>query len=425
LLAPSKNLTREVTSNGRRFNPVVFIVASLAAAVLLLSLVAIPQWLSRQARWESLRAHVAEIGELAASVVDGDLHRRLLDPANYTDALYKQALAPLVRFHSADPNIFYVYTMANLSDGLHFILDTATSPDLKTSHKLEASPYMEGFELRKEYEDGWLDQIASGKTYVTPTFEQDDYGNFLPAHTPIFDSQRRYSGFVGVDFDLEYYFAQEAKFRDIAIGSLIAASVLALMIGYGIERYYSAIQGRMQALYESSTHDNLTGLHNRRGAMDTVTKLLARRAKSYAALLIDIDGLKLINDMRGHATGDAIIVIIAEAIRESIREGDECARIGGDEFFVFATDCTTDDAMAMGQRILDKLARPSLPLSGAHASVSIGVVVLDGADAEFNRMYRDADHALYQARYEGRSRIGLFVPDVADTMETPAPAFTA
>jgi diguanylate cyclase (GGDEF)-like protein len=416
---------RSPAANGRRFNLVVFVVASLAAAVLLLSLVAIPQWLSRQARWESLRSHVAEIGELAASAVDGDLHRRLLDPANYTDALYKQALAPLVRFHSADPNIFYVYTMANLGDGLHFILDTATSPDLKTGRKLEASPYMEPFELRKEYEDDWLDQIASGKTYVTPTFEQDDYGDFLTAHTPIYDSQGRYSGFAGVDFDLEYYFAQEAKFRDIAIGSLIAASVLALMIGYGIERYYSAIQSRMRALYESSTHDSLTGLHNRRGAMDTVTRLLARRAKSYAALLIDIDGLKLINDMRGHATGDAIIAIIAEAVRESIRDGDECARIGGDEFFVFAADCTTDEAMAIGQRILDKLSRPSLPLSGAHASVSIGVVVLDGADAEFNRMYRDADHALYQARYEGRSRIGLFVPDVADTMESPAPAFTA
>ena len=158
--------------------------------------------------------------------------------------------------------------------------------------------------------------------------------------------------------------------------------------------------------------------------MDTVKRLLARRAKSYAALLIDIDGLKLINDMRGHATGDAIIAIIAEAIRASIREGDECARIGGDEFFVFAAGCTTEEAMAIGQRIIDKLAKPSLPLYGAKASVSIGVVVLDGADAEFNRMYRDADHALYQARYEGKSRIGLFVPSVDDTMESPAPAFT-
>jgi diguanylate cyclase (GGDEF)-like protein len=401
----------------------VFTVASLVAAVVLVSLVAIPQWLSKQARWESLRSHVAEIGEVAASVIDGDLHRRLLDPKNYSQALYTEALKPLVRFHSADPSIFYVYTMANLSDGVHFILDTAASPDLKTSHKLQASPYMEKFELRKEYEDDWLEQIASGKTYVTPNFEEDDYGDFLTAHTPIYDSQGRYSGFVGVDFDLEYYFAQEARFRDIAVGSLIAALLLALAIGYGVALYYSATQSRMEALYESSTRDGLTGLHNRIGAIDGVKRLLARRAKSYAALLIDIDGLKIINDTRGHATGDAVIALTAEAIRESIREGDECARLGGDEFFVFAADCDTDEAMAIAKRVIDKLSRPTMPMVGATASVSIGVVVLDGRDAEFSRMYRDADHALYQARYEGKSRIGLFEPDAAAATPNESPAF--
>jgi hypothetical protein len=106
--------------------------------------------------WGSLRSHVGEIGQLAASVINGDLHRRLLDRANYTEALYEEALAPLVRFHSADPNIFYVYTMASLNDGLHFILDTATSPDLKTTRKLEASLY-------GAIEHDWLEQIASGK----------------------------------------------------------------------------------------------------------------------------------------------------------------------------------------------------------------------------------------------------------------------
>jgi hypothetical protein len=165
--------------------------------------------------------------QLAANVINGDLHRRLLDRANYPEALYKEALALLVLFHSADPNIFYVYTMANLSDGLHFILNTATFPDLKTAHKLEALPYMEPFELRKEYEDDWLEQIASGKTYVTPTFEEDDYiRRSMTARAGI-------AVFVGIDFDLEYYVAQEAKFRDIVIGSLIAASVLALMVGRG------------------------------------------------------------------------------------------------------------------------------------------------------------------------------------------------
>jgi diguanylate cyclase (GGDEF)-like protein len=122
----------------------------------------------------------------------------------------------------------------------------------------------------------------------------------------------------------------------------------------------------------------------------------------------------MINDMRGHATGDAIIAIIADAIRDSICEGDECARIGDDKFFVFAADCTTNEAMAIGRRILDNLAKPTLPLSRAHASVSIGVVVFGGAEAEFNRMYyRDADHALYQARCEGKAALACLSPMLA------------
>ena len=112
--------------------------------------------------------------------------------------------------------LFYVYTMA-VQDGVpRFVLDTAASSDLRTEHKLRASGYMQPFELRHEYEDGWLDQIASGKTYVTPTYEHDDYGYFLTVHAPIYDSQHRYSGFVGVDFDMDYYLAEEARFRPAA-----------------------------------------------------------------------------------------------------------------------------------------------------------------------------------------------------------------
>lgn len=423
MLAPTREKQPKPAATGRRVDPIVFAVAGLVAAVILVSLVAIPQYLSRQARWDALRSHVGEIAKLAASIVDGDLHRQLLDPKNYSEELYKRALAPLVRFHSADHDIFYLYTMVERNGVAYFVLDTAASPDLKTDRKLEASGYMERFDVRPEYNDDWVEQIAAGKTYVNPGFEEDDYGTFLTGDSPIYDSEGRYSGFAGVDFDLEYYFAQEARFRDIAIGSLIAALLLAVAIGYGVALYYAAMKSRMEALYDSSTRDGLTGLRNRLGAIDGVKRLLAQRADSYAALLIDIDGLKLINDTKGHATGDAVIALTAEAIRESIREGDECARLGGDEFFVFAADCDTKEAMAMAQRILDKLSKPSMPMVGATASVSIGVVVLDGRDAEFSRMYRDADHALYQARYEGKSRIGLFEPEAASVTPNGSPAF--
>jgi diguanylate cyclase (GGDEF)-like protein len=382
----------------------------LGAAFVLVTMVAIPQWLSKQARWEALRSHVGEIGEVAASVVDGDLHRKLLDPANYSDELYARALSPLVRFHSADPNIFYLYTMVDRGGITYFVLDTAASPDLRTEHKLTASAYMERFEIRKEYNDDWLQQIAAGKTYVNPTFEHDDYGDFLTAHAPIYDSNGRYSGFVGVDFDLQYYFAQETRFRAIATGSVVAALIVALLIGYLVASYYTAIRHRMQQLYDSSIRDSLTGLLNRRGAIDAVGKSLTRHQARNAMLIVDVDNLKMINDLRGHATGDAVIALTAEAVRESIRTGDECARFGGDEFLIFAPDCDVDEATKIANRIIGRLSGQSIALAGAKFTVSIGIAVHDGVHADFGRMYRNADAALYQARSEGKSRIGVFEP---------------
>ena len=99
-----------------------------------------------------------------------------------------------------------------------------------------------------------------------------------------------------------------------------------MVIGYLVALYYSAMQGRMQQLYDISIRDSLTGLLNRRGAIDTIGKSLARHQASNAMLLVDIDNLKMINDLRGHATGDAVIALTAEAVRESIRAGDLYAR---------------------------------------------------------------------------------------------------
>jgi diguanylate cyclase (GGDEF)-like protein len=370
--------------------------------------VAIPQLLSKQARWEALRAHVGETGQLAASVVDGDLHRRLIDPANYSDALYAEALKPLVRFHSADPNIHYLYTMVDRDGVAYFVLDTAGAPDLKTDRKLEKSAYMERFDVDPQYADDWLQQLAAGKTYVNPTFEKDDYGTFLTATSPIYDREGRYSGFIGVDFDLDYYFALESRFRTIAIGSMIVALLGSLVIGYVVSQYHATIARRMQELYDSSIRDNLTGLLNRRGAISTIGRSLAEGASSYAMLLVDVDNLKLINDLQGQTTGDAVLARIAAVLRDTIGKDDKCARFGGDEFLVLSPNCDAERAMTLAKEILARLSGLDMPLAGVTFRVSIGISVHDGATAEFATMYADADAALHFVRSEGKTRIGIF-----------------
>jgi diguanylate cyclase (GGDEF)-like protein len=413
---PKDRKSRRSTESGRRFDPRIFVIASLVAAAILGSIVAVPQWLSKQARWEALRANVGDIAGLAASVIDGDLHHKLLDAANYSDELYQRALKPLVRFHSADPEIHYLYTMVERNGKTFFVLDTAASPDLITERQLEASTYMEPFEIRAEYDNGWTEEVASGKTYVTPTFETDDYGTFLTAHAPIYDSQGRYSGFVGVDFDTQYYLNREARFRSIAIATLGVALLLALAIGYVVAVYQSAIGSRLQELYESSIRDSLTGMLNRRGAMHVIKKALEGHPGPSAMLLVDIDNLKMINDLRGHSTGDAVIARTSEAIRKSLRRGDESARLG-DEFLIYAPDCDTDSAVAIAQAILKRLARHGMPLAGAPFSVSIGIAVHEGPGADFARMHRNADHALHQAKAEGRSPVVMFDPSAAAPLQ--------
>lgn len=372
----------------------------------MVTIVAVPQWLAQQARLEVLRLHVAEIAQLAATTVDGDLHRELLEPAQFTTERYEQALAPLVRFHSAIPDAFYVYTMTEREGATYFVLDTANSQDLASGRMLRASGYMERFELRDEYASDWLEQIAAGRTWVTPTFQVDDYGYFLTGHSPIRDSQGRYSGFVGVDFDLGYYMAQEERFRAIGIGSLVAVLAASLLIGFLVARYHFDLHHQMQLHYHSSIRDELTGLLNRRGALEAVTRSLPRPSASHAALLIDIDGLKTINDTLGHAAGDAVISRLAATIRESVRNDDIAARIGGDEFLIVAPDCNVETAQLIARHILDRFASPDSGLPAS--SVSVGISLETGKEADFDGMYRRADEALYRAKSLGKNRSAVY-----------------
>ena len=390
----------------RRFTPRTFWTVGLAAIVVLGAIVAIPQWLSKQARLEVLRSHVGAVARLAASVVDGDLHRQLLDPANKTPELYARTLEPLVRFHAAYPDIFYVYTMVDRGGQSYFIVDTAAESErLKSPHMLVPSEYMESFkQIDAEPDPDWLQQIAAGKTYVYPTFQLDKYGTFLSGHAPIYDSQGRYSGFVGVDFDLQYYLVQEASFRAISIGTLTGAVLLALMIGFVAARYHFDLNDRIEHQYRASIRDELTNLLNRRGALTAVTEALSVRASTYATILVDVDDLKGINDNYGHVFGDELLVSVAEAITQSVRASDICARFGGDEFLIFAAGCDLDAATEIARRILSKVHVKRQTLERAAFGVSIGIDVAPLSDAAFEAMYRRADQALYKAKGAGRNR---------------------
>lgn len=394
-----------------------FLISTLLALLVLGAVVVVPQWLSKQARFDVLRAHIAEVAQMTAAVVDGELQHQLSEPGNYSEELYRRALAPLVRLHSATPSIFYVYTMTERDGMVYFVLDTATSPALKTPHQLKASPYMEPFKISDEYADDWLEQLRAGKTYVGPEYQHDSYGYFLSGHTPIYDSQGHYSGFVGVDFDLNYFVANERQFRWITVGSFIAAVLLALVIGILVGRHYFQIERRIDFHRNESLRDELTSLLNRRGALREVEQWLMKESGFHSLMLIDMDDFKYINDNYGHATGDHVLIRVAEVISQSVRASDIVARLGGDEFMVFAPNSDNQIAAGIAERIIESLNSGNEEFSESRFSVSIGICYANKIVTGFEELYGRADQALYSAKSEGKSRYVLF--DTHDANANP------
>ena len=388
-----------------QFRARTLIIATAILAALLLAVVLIPQILARDARLQVLRAHVDEAARLAASPIDGDLHRQLVEGTGDVEAVRQLELAVLVRLHERWPEATYVYTMGVKDGSAFFVLDTAQDADFARRRNLRASQYGEPFELRDGYPRDWLDILMAGHIYVNPGFQYDDYGYFLSGHAPIFDSAGEVAGFSGVDFDLDYYVAEEARFRRIEIASAGVVSLLSLLLGYLYARYRHAGEMEMQRHYETSVQDSLTGLPNRRGALASIqAQWREEGVHSHAALLVDIDNFKLINDTHGHVAGDQVLEALATAMTRVLRPGDIAARLGGDEFLIFARDCDRASAERLAIRLLEAVHEVREPLP---FGVSVGISITEGLQGGFDLLYRQADTALYRAKGAGRGRYEL------------------
>jgi diguanylate cyclase (GGDEF)-like protein len=382
------------------------VLGTAAIATVLLAVVLLPQLLSRDARLQVLRAHVDEVARLAASAVDGDLHRQLIDGREPDEALLRAARLPLLRLHRNWPEAIYVYTMG-VRDGMpFFVLDTAQDAEFAASRKLKPSEYGEVFRIREQYASHWLDELAAGRTYVNEYFQHDDYGYFLSGHAPIRDASGAIAGFAGVDFDLDYYLGEEARFRRIETVSIAFTLLLSVLLGFGYARHRFSQQSQMQQHYESAMQDSLTGLLNRRGALAAIQAGWSdANIHSHAALLVDIDNFKAINDTHGHATGDEVVRNLAAALNACLRPGDITARLGGDEFLVFARDCDQEGAEQIARRLLEAVRQTAGPV---RFRVSIGISVVTAAQGDFDRLYHQADTALYRAKDAGRDGYAFF-----------------
>jgi diguanylate cyclase (GGDEF)-like protein/PAS domain S-box-containing protein len=170
-------------------------------------------------------------------------------------------------------------------------------------------------------------------------------------------------------------------------------------------------------LTHQARHDPLTGLPNRVVINDHLTKAIGRCERSgasIAALFIDLDQFKFLNDSLGHEAGDRLLVAVAERLRSTLRPGDVVGRFGGDEFVAVLADVASDnECVAFSNRIAANLAEPFHLGNGQTytCTASIGIArYTTGATAE--SLLRHADAAMYRAKAMGRDRVAHYIPEM-------------
>jgi len=174
-------------------------------------------------------------------------------------------------------------------------------------------------------------------------------------------------------------------------------------------------QARAQLEYDSR-HDALTGLANRRLLDETTAALTGQMGPddAFAALHIDLDYFKRVNDTFGHAAGDQVLIRVANMLKQLVGDDGLVCRNGGDEFFVLLENKTDPDDIAnLCQEMIEHMAEPMI-LNGAALEVglSIGGAIAQGAEPDAAEVFINADVALYAAKAAGRSCFKMFEPSL-------------
>ncbi|WP_339670234.1 EAL domain-containing protein [Dasania marina] len=181
---------------------------------------------------------------------------------------------------------------------------------------------------------------------------------------------------------------------------------------FAFARDISARKRQQDELKHQALHDALTGLPNRLLLLDRLEQHLGQRKEQrsgLAALFVDLDHFKRINDSFGHEAGDSALIEVAKRLQQAVRPHDTVARLAGDEFVIACPDINSHrDAAIIAQRILDTLAPPMQLLGDSiFLNASVGIALADQYSSAEN-LISAADIAMYEAKGSGRGAYQLF-----------------
>ena len=213
---------------------------------------------------------------------------------------------------------------------------------------------------------------------------------------------------LGVPTDVAFADLRRLERRNLLALALVTALAVGVTWLAG-DRLLGRLFGRMQAMAE---RDSLTGLANRRRLL-AVGQEEQRRARRFAhplaALMLDLDRFKLVNDRHGHGAGDDVLREVGRRILATVRETDLPARYGGEEFAVLLPETDLETAREAAERI--RLAVADAPIATRRGPLSVtlsaGVAVLGPEDRDLAALFDAADAALYAAKTGGRNRVAV------------------
>jgi diguanylate cyclase (GGDEF)-like protein len=280
-------------------------------------------------------------------------------------------------------------------------LGEAINPNVLLSRALEGHP---GSAVRMHYARG-----TSSVVFASPEADRQDASTAIDLHngwTVTVTGALAAGGVLG---------GWSEPLLAIGISALsLLLGLLLFVLATGRVRALQLVEEKTRQLGHQALHDALTGLPNRALVLDRAEQLLARNRRHpdrvAAALYVDVDGFKMVNDTYGHAACDRVLTVVGQRLQRGMREHDTVGRLGGDEFVVLLESGAQDVPPAtVAARLIDELREPIALADGERSvviSASIGVAF--GQRDTADELLRDADFALYEAKALGKNRFAHF-----------------
>ncbi len=282
----------------------------------------------------------------------------------------------------------------------HVVIKYLKKINLDVTHFTSAESALKSI-LNEDYDlvitDVMLGGSISGTSLVRMIRSQNSYISEIPilAMTGYDDPQKR--------IDL-YHAGINDYVTKPPVEEELAARVNNLITN---KRLLDQVREQQKSLYKMAMHDQLTGCHNRHSLVEHAPKYIQEAIKHshpLSMLILDLDFFKHINDEHGHTVGDVVLSDIGELLMTSCKQGGFVARIGGEEFAIILPHHSVSAAMDKAEEIR-AMIESSKP-AGLVVTASIGVATLSEKHKEdFDLLYKDADHAVYESKENGRNRV--------------------